>query len=179
MAEVAFEKPVGDSVPMVDGEVAVGEDLGFQRNWWRFERIIWSIFGLLLVLALLGLFGRGYLAKAERRSSDGGLDVKYDRIQRTGTPSMLSIRFGPQAIHDGKIELFVSESLVKELGAQRIIPSPLSTSVGNSGLTYTFRATQPPGIVEFALQPDGPGAFPFLLQLPGSEPVQAKVVVVP
>ncbi len=164
---------------MVDREVAVGEDLEFQRRWWRFERIVWSIFGVLLVLALLGLFGRGYLAKAERRSSDGSVDVRYDRIQRTGTPSKLSVSFGPQAIRDGKIVLFVSQSIVKELGAQRVIPSPLQTSIGNDGLTYTFPATEPPGLVEFSLQPDGPGAVPFTIRLEGSEPVQAKVVIVP
>ncbi len=179
MAQAELEKPVEDSVPMVDGEVAVGEDLEFQRKWWRFERILWSFFALLLLLALLGVFGRGWLAKTERKTSDGGLDVKYDRIQRTGTPSMVSIQFGPQAIHDGRIQLFVTSSVVKQLGAQRIIPSPLESSVGNDGLTYSFPATQPPGIVEIALQPDGPGIFSFAIRSPGSEPLYAKVLVLP
>lgn len=90
---------------------------------------------------------------------------------------MLAISFGPAAIQDGKVHLFVSESIVKQLGAQRIIPSPVKTVVGDGGLTYTFLASRPPTMVEFALQPDGPGAFPFLLQVPGFDRVSEKVVV--
>ena len=179
MGQVAFETPVDDSVAKVNDEVAVGEDLEFQRKWWRFERIIWSVFALLLVMALLGAFGRGYLARAERQSADGAVTVKYERIERTGTPSMLLIRFGPEAIHDGKVQLFVTESLVKELGAQRIIPAPATTEIGNGGLTYTFPATAAPASVAFDLQPLGPGIFHFLLQTPGSNPVTATVVVAP
>ncbi len=177
--QIPFQKPVEDSVPKVEGEVAVGEDLTFQRRWWIFERTIWSIFTLLIILALLGVFGRGYLAKAERRSADGSIDVRYDRVQRTGTPSMLAVSFGPEAIRDGKIQLFVTESMVKQLGAQRIIPAPLSTTLGAGGLTYVFPANTLPATVEFALQPDGPGSFPFSIQLPGSAPVSARVVVMP
>ncbi len=179
MAQVAFEKPVEDSVPKVDGEVAVGEDLEFQRKWWIFERTIWTFFSIVLVLALAGVFGRGFLAKAEKRAPDASIDVRYDRIQRTGTPSMLSVAFSPETIRDGKIELFVSESLVRQLGTQRVIPAPIQTAVGHGGLTYTFPSSGPPATVEFALQPDGPGAFPFLIRVPGSAGVQGKVIVVP
>ena len=179
MPKVPFTSPVQDSVPKVDGEVAVGEDLEFQRRWWRFERIAWSVFALLVLCDLLGLFGRGILADAQRRSPDGALDVKYERIERTGTPSMMTLRFGPAAFHDGKIQLFVSNSVVQELGAQRVIPAPATTEIGNGGLTYTFPATAPPATITFALQPSGPGAFPFTLQLPGSQPVRATVVVLP
>ena len=172
--------PVEDSsVSKVDDEVAVGEDLAFQRKWWRFENAVWWMFGLILALDLAGAFGRGPLAKAEKRAANGSLDVKYERIERTGTPSFLSIVFGPNAVHDGQIKLFVSESVVKELGAQRVIPAPLSTEVGNGGLLYTFPALGQPAEVELSLQPTAPGKFKFLMQVPGQSPVGATVVVVP
>ncbi len=104
MSNVPFASPVEDSVPKVDDEVAVGEDLEFQRRWWRFERIVWIFFTLLIVCDLLGLFGRGPLAKAQLHSSDGALNVRYERIERTGTPSMMVIQFGPAAVRDGKIQ---------------------------------------------------------------------------
>ncbi len=78
-----------------------------------------------------------------------------------------------------KFRLFVSSSVVEELGAQRIIPSPIFTSIGSGGLTYTFPATTPPATVTFALQPRGPGRFPFTVQLVGAAPQHASVVVVP
>lgn len=37
-------KPVEDTVPKVNNEVAVGEDLNFQRAWWKVERGIWIFF---------------------------------------------------------------------------------------------------------------------------------------
>ncbi len=62
-------KPVEDSVAKVNDEIAVGEDLNFQRRWWRFENAAWMFFGLIILLDLAGLFGRGPLPRrsAKRR----------------------------------------------------------------------------------------------------------------
>jgi hypothetical protein len=179
MATVSFAKPVEDSIARVNNEVAVGEDLDFQRKWWRFENFIWMLFTVIIVLDLAGLFGRGPIAKAERRSADGTIDVKYERIERTDSPSMLEIHFAQSAINNGKINVYVSESLVKELGAQRVIPAPRESAVGCGGLTYTFAATRAPATVSLALEPAGPGIYDFTIGVVGAQPVHAKVVVVP
>jgi hypothetical protein len=172
-------KPIADSVAKVNDEIAVGEDLEFQRKWWRFENIAWIFFALIIVLDLAGLFGRGPLARAQRHAADGTIDVKYERIERTDSPSILTIQFAQSAIHDGKIRLFVSNSLVKELGAQRVIPAPQETVVGEGGLTYTFLASAPPARVDLALEPPGPGEFPFTISVAGAQPVRANIFVVP
>ena len=125
MVTNSFSQPVEESVSKVNNEIEVGEDLDFQRKWWRFENFVWVIFSLIIVLDLCGVFGRGPFAKAERRTADGTIDVKYERIERTESPSILTIRFGQSAIVDGKIKLYISESLVQGLGTQRIIPAPL------------------------------------------------------
>ena len=105
MVTEPFSKPVKDSVAKVNNEIEVGENLDFQRKWWRFENVVWVFFTLIILLDLAGLFGRGPIAKAERRSADGTIDVKYERIERTDSPSILTIDFGPSAIQDGKITL--------------------------------------------------------------------------
>ena len=179
MAEVGFSDPVTDSVAKVDNEVAVGEDLQFQEKWWRFERAAWIFFVLVILLDLAGLFGRGPLSKATKASADGTIDVHYERIARSGTPNIMWIAFGPQAIADGKVRLFVSNSIVEGLGNQRVVPSPESTVIGQGGLTYTFPASIQPATIEFALQPSGPGIYPFKIQVVGAAPVQEKIVVVP
>jgi hypothetical protein len=176
---VAFQKPVEDSVAKINDEVAVGEDLVFQEKWWRFERAIWILFTAVILLDLAGAFGRGPIAHGHLASGDSTLAVKYDRIERAGTPTILDVSFGPSAIQNGKVRLFVSESIVTDLGAQRVVPAPDSTEVGNGGLTYTFPASVPPAAVQFALQPSGAGVYPFTLQVPGSQPIHARVVVVP
>jgi hypothetical protein len=171
--------PVTQSAPRVNSEIEVGEDLEFQRKWWRFENIVWILFTLIIVADIAGLFGRGPIAKAERRAADGTIDVKYERIERTDSPSIVSIGFGPSAIHDGKIKLFISESLVKGLGTQRVVPAPSDTTIGDGGLTYTFPASKPPATVDLALQPSGPGIYHFTIGVANAQPIQAKVFVVP
>jgi hypothetical protein len=171
--------PVEDSVPKVAGDVSVGEDLEFQRKWWKFENFIWFFFLLILVCDVLGLFGRGWLAKAHAETPDHALTLDYERIERAGTPSVMTLNFNSAAIHDGKIQFFISDSIVKPLGAQRISPQPRISAVGDGGITYTFDATQAPATIQIALEPSFPGAHSFRLQLPGEAPIDAKVIVLP
>jgi hypothetical protein len=171
--------PIEDSVPKVANDLAVGEDLDFQRRWWRFENVIWTFFLLLLIADVLGLFGRGWLAKATASTPDHALTLDYERIERASTPSIMTLHFGPAAIHDGHITLFISDSIVKPLGAQRISPQPAVSAVGNGGVTYTFAATQAPAVIQIALEPSFPGLHPFTIALPNESPIHANVFVVP
>lgn len=171
--------PVEDSIEKVNNEVAVGSDLEFQRRWWRFERVIWSLFGLLILADVLGFFGRGPFAKARLRTSDGTMDVQYERIERSATPSILIVQFGPSAIHDGKVRLWASESIVKRLGAQRVIPEPSASTIGDAGILYTFSAGSAPASVQFALQPLAPGSYNLSLRVPGSEQMTMNILVMP
>lgn len=168
-----------DHIPRVEDAVSVGEDLDFQRRWWRFEKAAWILLALVLVADALGVFGRGWLARGERHSADGTLRFRYERIERTGTPSNMIIDFGPSAIHDHKVRLFSSESIVKELGAQRIIPQPTLSEIGPGGITYTFPVTGSPATASISLQPSFPGIHHLELHVPGADPIRATIVVLP
>lgn len=172
-------QPVSDSVPKINDEVAVGEDLGFQYKWWRFERGIWIFFAVLVALDLAGAFGRGPLAKAQIAAPDGSMNIKYERIERFSTPSILTVNFGPGTVHDGKVQLWVSEAVMQRLGNQRVVPQPLQSRVGNNGILYTFAAAELPATVGFALEPAYPGTAELKLQVPGCSEVRMKVVIVP
>ena len=80
MSGTAFTRPIDDCVEKVNGEVAVGEDLPFQRKWWRFERATWIFFGLILLLDVAGVFGRGPVAKAQRRAPDGSISFPVSSL---------------------------------------------------------------------------------------------------
>jgi hypothetical protein len=177
MSQVDFQRPVEDSVPRINDEVAVGEDLDFQRTWWKFERGVWIFFALLILADLVGLFGRGPLANATL--TNPAMTIHYERIERTGTPSMLHIDFNPSAVQDGRVHLFVSESVVSKLGAQRIIPAPETSAVGNGGILYSFPATIGPTAVAFAFQPDQPGVASFSIQVSGFPAAHSDVYIVP
>jgi len=177
MADQPFMSPVEDSVPKA-GEVAIGEDLAFQRSWWKFERGVWFFFLLLLIADLLGLFGRGWLAKAQRTDSKT-VQLDYERIERASTPSIMTFHFTPAAIQNGQIQLYISEDLIKPLGAQRISPEPRTSVVGSDGITYTFPATETPATAEIQLEPSFPGSHHFRVQVRGGQPIDANVVVLP
>jgi hypothetical protein len=174
-----FTKPVEDTVARVDHEVAVGEDLRFQRSWWRFEKGVWVFFVLVIALDLAGVFGRGPLAKAELQSPDRAVGIRYERIERSGTSSMLTIELGPKAMVDGATHLFVSDSVVGSLGARRVIPEPSSTEIGHGGLTYTFPASRPPASIRLELEPADAGVFSFEIAVPGVDALRAKILVMP
>ncbi len=177
--------PVTDSVPKVANEVAVGEDLEFQRKWWRFEKLVWFVFLIIVLLDIAGVFGRGPVAKAHARTRGGTMMVDYERIERFSTPSLITIHFAPSAVENGKIQLWVSDTVVNELGNQRIIPQPTSSIIGNGGILYSFQSTPLPNSVAFALQPEKPGMFQLKLRIPGvslnvpRDELEAKIVVMP
>lgn len=179
MASTTATKPVEDSVAKVNDEIAVGSDPDFQRRWLRFEHGLWIVFTLLVILDLLGFFGRGYMAKAKARTGDGTLDVQYERVERYSTPSILTVQFGPSAIHEGKVQLWVSEGVIKSLGTQRVVPQPASSVIGDGGILYTFPVTSLPVSTGFQLEPTAPGIFEIALRVPGGQELRKKVIVMP
>lgn len=179
MAKEKFESPVEDSVPKVSDRIAVGEDLEFQRKWWRFEQIIWPILLLVVVADILGLFGRGWLAKRRAVTADHAMTVDYEWVERASTPSIMTFRFTQAAIHNERIMLFISDSVVKPLGALRVSPQPAVSTVGDGGITYVFPASTAPATVQIELQPSFPGLHNFRVQVEGSAPIDRRVFVMP
>lgn len=171
--------PVVDSVPKVNNELAVGADPDFQALWLKTEKIIWLVLLLFLIASLIGLFGRGPLAHAEAKASDGSFNVKYERVQRFGTPSVVTVEFEPQAIKNGHIELWVSDSLVKPLGNQRVVPQPAQSTLAHAGILYVFPAVGTPASVEFQTQPAKMGPANLEMRVPGLGTFNKSVFVMP
>lgn len=175
-----FLQPIApDLIPKIDNAVAVGEDLHFQEHWWKFERLVWIFFFLVIVADAIGLFGQGWFAHARLHQPGSALDIKYDRVERETTPSQVTVRFGPDAAIGDTVKLFISDSVVDDLGNQRIAPQPASSAIGNGGVTFTFPYTGQPASVLLSLEPSKPGIFHFTMNVPGHPAVTARVVVVP
>jgi hypothetical protein len=173
----AFERPVEDSISKINQELAVGEDLDFQRRWWRFERVVWYLFVALIFLDLAGVFGRGPLAKASVSSANHAIRASYERIERAGTPSMMTVTI--DATTDEAVQLFVSDAAIDGLGLQRVIPAPESTTIGDGGLTYRFPRGSLPAIVRFEFQPVGAGIYHLTIGSSHLAPIPVTIVVVP
>ena len=179
MSKIPYESRVEDTIPKLDDTIAVGEDLAFQRKWWRFERIVWPILFLVVVIDMLGGFGRGWLSKAHRASPDGSYTLDYERIERASTPSIMTLQLGRGTIHDGRITVYISDSVVKALGALRVSPQPAMSRIGSGGITYVFPAGGIPASVQIELQPSFPGLHGFRIQVEGGAPIDGIVAVMP
>lgn len=172
-------RPVEDTVPKVNDEVAVGDDLEFQRRWGIAERIIWAVLVIFLLLSFLGVFGRGPLAHTSYASSASGMSIKYERFQRFGSPSVMFVDLDSSTFHNGTAQLWVSDDLVKPLGTQRIVPQPQRSEIVGGGILYTFPANDGPASVEFQTQPATIGSSHVTLRIPGREPVVLHIFVYP
>jgi len=171
--------PVTDSVKKVNNEFAVGDDLEFQKSWQKFERGVWILLTIFILLSLAGVFGRGPLAQGHIQASDGSLRVDYERVQRFGTPSVLTIHFPPDVIHQGTVQLWASDTLVKPLGTQRVVPQPMKSVIGGGGILYSFPATTVPASIEFQTQPAALGFSDLIVRVPGKAEVKTRIFVVP
>ena len=92
---------------------------------------------------------------------------------------LIEIGFAPNAVHDGTIKLWVSDTVIKPLGNQRIIPQPLTSVLDGQGVLYTFPASTKNNSAEFALEPGSSGFYQFQMHVLNHPGVQAKIMVVP
>lgn len=113
------------------------------------------------------------------RARDGSAEVTYDRVERHGTPSILTVRFGPAAVQHNKAQLWVSDDLIRDLGNRRVSPQPESSVLERGGILYSFPAGAPPLAAQFSLQPTSVGRASIALQVPGRERLSANIFVMP
>lgn len=141
------------------------------REWWA-ERIGWVVISVILIAALLGMFGPGPLSHREVSSEDGRLTVEYYGVERYSAPCELRISFEPSDAEAELVQLAISRSLVDEIRVETITPPPIATSLEAELVVYAFRVADlsEKGHVVYRIQHEsfGPLAGTITL-LPGSE----------
>lgn len=168
-------------VSRVNDEFAVGNDLDFEKWWWRVEISIWSLLVILLLTALSGITGRGPLAHKRASTQDQALQIKYDWVERFKTPSVLSIRLEPATFQGNHAYVWLSRSFVDKLGLQRISPEPALSIPQAQGITYLFAIQQSgqPIILDFALEPAQVGLFRQEVRVAGGQQLFVHTLVFP
>ncbi|MGQ0538397.1 MAG: hypothetical protein ACT4R6_05575 [Gemmatimonadaceae bacterium] len=95
-----------------------------------------------LLAGLLGLFGSGPISRASRRSADGTLEVRYERMTRASAPTTMRIHVSDVAPKRGPIRWWLSREFAEAIDIERVLPEPVRTSVGSERLDFEF-ATGP------------------------------------
>ncbi|MFP5362307.1 MAG: hypothetical protein ACLGI5_06225 [Thermoleophilia bacterium] len=125
------------------GDLEIAQDLGYERRALRLRNAFAVVWGLILVAALLGVFGTGPLSSA--RTSDGPLQVEYERFTRFGTTTELSIAPGGG---EGTTNVAISRPYLHDLVINDIQPQPAGATVLPDRIVYSFDM-QPPAEIKF------------------------------
>ena len=166
------------SPALLEASRLVGEDLGFQRRVWRFQRLGWAGMAVFVLAGALGAFGDGPLADAASRSADGAVSVEWERIERAGRDSRLLIR--TTAAPDAPLVLRLEGGLADGVTVSSVEPEPAGASraPGRSWLRFDPPPGGGPAEIKLRLRSAAPGVVDGVLAL-GDSAVPLRLYVLP
>jgi len=129
-----------------DREEPVAEDMGFQRAFWKVQGAGWVAVAALLIGAMLGIFSDGPLSPVRARQE--GLAAEYQRFYRTGASSSFLLEIPPGR----ESEVVISDSIVKRLVLETVLPEPVRSAAASDGTHLIFEAPST-GQVYFGIRP--------------------------
>lgn len=154
------------------------EDMALQRRLWQFERAGWVLFGVLVLLSMLGLFSQGPLSAAVARTADGQVSVDYQRFVRNGLETQLLLQVPVDAAGHASIRL--NAVLLDSFTVVGIQPRPDSSSSLDGGLLLDFRAEPgKPAKVYLGLRPEGYGMVHLEVAANAGEPIRFRQFIYP
>ncbi len=127
------------------------EHLAFQERQWRWERVGHILLGLIIIAALLGVFGTGPLASATAHSADGHLQLDYQRVVRHQGEAEYRLRIDPAAITGTEVNVWFATGSIHAVRVEGITPEPSAMETGADRLTMTFAVDPAQGPVTLVI----------------------------
>lgn len=124
-------------VPKV-GSIQVNQDLAFQTKQWTIQRMGWGAMALVVLAAVVGVFGNGPLANATARSSDGAYQVEYARFARHRAPTSIRVILQQGAVGN-EARIAIERGYADGMQVEQVYPEPESVDVGANEVVYTFK----------------------------------------
>jgi hypothetical protein len=121
---------------------------------------MWALLTLLLLAALSGLFGSGYLSHARAGDTGAPLWLEYPRFAHTyAAVDTLVFHVAPQAANNGTVRLWLARDYLERVEVRRIEPEPDAVEAAGDHYTYVFRASdlRAPTSIIFHVEPDSFG----------------------
>lgn len=135
-------------------QLQLDEDEHFQRRDWAAQRVAWAVFALVLLAALLGLFGSGPLSTASRTIE--GAQVQFERFGRNGRP--MTMTFDIESTDAGTVTITISDDYLAAAPVERTEPEASEQSTGNGARQFEFDlAADEGGRIVFHLHPRSVG----------------------
>jgi hypothetical protein len=121
----------------------IGQDIDFQRRFWTIERIGWVVITLLIVAALLGLFGSGPLSNTNAGNQGSPLWLEYSRFGRFKAPTTLQVHIGERAKPKEVARIWLDHRYMEGVQVMQVTPEPQSVKTASDRLIYTFGVAKP------------------------------------
>ena len=130
------------------------DEIDLHKTGWILQRIGWALVLLIMITALLGVYGSGWLSK--ETTSDNGYSLSYEKYGRFETPTTITLDVGSS----GKKEIVVNipSAYTEKQEISNIIPQPKEQKSANGLTTFHFDAADNAKIV-FYLEPDAIGSI--------------------
>jgi hypothetical protein len=123
------------------GSLEIDQELPYQRRAWQRQRVMWVLLTLVLLAALLGLFGPGLLSDAHAGDTSAPLWLEYPRFAHTyADADTLRFQVAPAAVNAGQVRLWVSRDYLERVEVRRIEPEPEAVETTGDRYIYVFRA---------------------------------------
>jgi hypothetical protein len=145
---------------------------------WTFERVGQLCMAAFLAAALLGAFGGGLLASAVVRG-DGDVQVRYERLTRTGRPEDLIVEVPASAASRDRIVVRLSTTFLDRLQRLEVSPSPLAVRGEGGERRFAFAASREPARLRFHFEHERPGIARGWLAVADGRPMALTQVVYP
>jgi hypothetical protein len=152
----------------------VREHMRFQRRMWVIERVGWLVLALIVVLALLGLFGSGVLSKS--RVSAGSLTIDYARFERATRATRFTFHFTASPNNERRLRL--NRPFLRDYEIRSIQPPPARGGADGIDLTFSLSAGAGADVVIWA-RPHSYGAMQLEARANDEPPLKFSVFVYP
>lgn len=121
----------------------LNQDLPFQHRTWRIQRIAWGVIALILLCAVLGLFGHGPLSRTTARDPSLPLSLDYERFGRYQSALTLRVHVHETPTDQDTVRIWFSRDYLSKIEIKQILPEPVGAETSPTGMIYQFRLAQP------------------------------------
>jgi hypothetical protein len=156
-------------------------DLEFQQRQWAFERVAGIALALMVVLAMLGVFGSGPLDAHTVQTSK--LKLEYSRFLRREAPNEIRLTIRPDTpdrfTPDG-FAISVDRAYLEHNSPESIDPEPASKVLKADQVSFQFDSEGPgPFVITLRLRPTRTGPLAGTVRLESEDAIALSQFVYP
>ncbi|HYF51231.1 MAG TPA: hypothetical protein VEJ63_17585 [Planctomycetota bacterium] len=160
-------------------EKPVDEQLQFYRRLHWAQRIGRGLMALIVIAAIIGVFGTGPISYA-RAGSAGAISAEYERFARRQAPMEVVYHVNAKAHSGETIDLHMPQNTLEHIDITSMVPAPDRERNHGSEVIYSFAKPADGELtIRVRYEFEGFGRVPFRLSLPSGEAVEFTTFVYP